>query len=497
VTHRLRTALPLVIVALVLALLLAGCTVGPDYVRPELATDVPATFAADSTAAPDSLPPLDRWWTAFGDTILDGLVDEALAGNLDLQSAAARVLEARALLGGARSNRWPAIEVGGTARRSKSSLANLGGVGSAYRNYYDANLTFRYELDLWGRLSRAEESARATLLQSEMNRRVVVQTLVADVVRAWLQIREIQSQLGLTLRTEDNFRRTLTTVEERYASGVVPALEVRLARQNLLNALAAEPQYRQQLAEATRRLEILVGRYPAGRAANLADTDMARAAMPDPLPAVPAGLPSSLLERRPDLFAAEAALHANVANVGAAKARLYPTISLTGSAGYTSGDIDNWFATAGNVWSLAGNLAMPLINRGATMAQIRAAEARAEGAVAGYRKAVLVAFSEVENALDAERYQGQSEKVLVASVREATRSLELAEQRYRAGLDNLLSTLESQRRLFNAESALLSTQRNYRTARVNLILALGCPWDAGLVEPIVTAAGGASAGDKE
>ena len=496
-THYLRMALPPVVIATTLALLVTGCTVGPDYVRPELATDVPATFAADSTAAPDSIPPLDRWWTAFGDTLLDGLVDEALTGNLDLQSAAARVLEARALLGGATSDRWPSIEVGGYASRSKFSLTTVGFTGSILRSFYDANVAFQYELDLWGRLSRAEESARATLLQNEMNRRVVLQTLVADVVRTWLQIREIQSQLGLTLRTEDNFRRTLITVEERYASGVVPALEVRLARQNLLNALAAEPQYRQQLAEVTRRLEILVGRYPAGRAANLADTDMARTVMPEPLPPVPAGLPSSLLERRPDLFAAEAALHANVANVGAAKARLYPTISLTGSTGYTGSDLGTWFDSAGGVWSLAGGLAMPLINRGATMAQVRAAEARAEGAVAGYHKAVLNAFSEVENALDAERYQGESEQILVASVREATRSLELAEQRYRAGLDNLLSTLESQRRLFNAESALLSTQRSYRTARVNLILALGGPWDTGLIEPIVTADGGATAGEKE
>ena len=305
-TDRLRSALAATVITAAAVLLSSGCAVGPDYVRPPLATEVPEAFVADAAASPDTIPSLDAWWTAFGDPVLDDLVDEALAGNLDIQAAAARVLESRALLGGAQSDRWPTIEVGGTASRSKSSLAAFGGTGTIYRNFFDASLTFRYELDLWGRLARAEESARATFLQSEMNRRVVVQTLVADVVRTWLLVRELQCQLGLTLRTEDNFRSTLATVESRYARGVVPALEVRLARQNLLNALAIEPEQRRQLAEATRRLEILLGRYPAGRAADMSNEDMQRAIMPEPLPAVPAGLPCDLLERRPDLLAAEA-----------------------------------------------------------------------------------------------------------------------------------------------------------------------------------------------
>ena len=485
--HRARLSAAAPVVVAMAAALLAGCTVGPDYARPPLSVEAPETFAADTTsladAALDTLPVPDRWWTAFGDTTLNRLVDQALARNQNLQAATARVLESRAVLGDAEADRWPSLEVGGAANRSKSSRAAFGGDGFLYRNIFDASLTARYELDLWGRLARAEESARARYLQSEMNRRVVVQTLVADVTRTWLQVRELQCQLGLTLRTADSYRRTVATVEERYAGGVVPALEVRLARQNLLNALAAEPSYRRQLAEAVRRLEILAGGYPSGRTGEISDGDLARAIMPAPLPAVPAGLPSHLLERRPDLLAAEADLHASVANVGAAKARLYPTLSLTASAGTTSNELDSWFTSGTDVWSLAGNLAMPLINGNATRSQVRAAEARADQAVAGYRQAVLTAFGEVENALDAQHYQGETERILGGSVREARRSLELAEQRYRAGLDNLLSTLEAQRRLFNAESALLATQRANRTARVNLILALGGPWDADLVAP--------------
>jgi multidrug efflux system outer membrane protein len=316
-----------------------------------------------------------------------------------------------------------------------------------------------------------------------MNRRVVLQTLVADVVRTWLQVRELQCQLGLALRTRASYERTLATVEDRYVRGVAPALELRLARQNLRNAEAAVPELRRQLAETTRRLEILLGDYPAGRLMGRDDTALMAATMPAPLPPVPADLPSALLERRPDLVAAEAGLHASVANVGAAKARLYPTLALTGSAGYTSSELSSLLDSGNDIWSLAGNLVMPLINRGATVAQVRAAEARAEQAVATYRQAVLRAFAEVENALDAERYQAEREGALTASLQEAERSLDLARQRYRAGLDNLLSTLETQRRLFNAESSLLATQRAYRTARVNLVLALGGPWDAGLTVP--------------
>jgi len=473
--------------------LLAGCAVGPDYARPDLTTDPPGAYVAADTAPgpavvpvaadPDSALTGTRWWTALADTTLDHLVARALARNQDLAAATARVLEARAALGGAQADRWPAIEVGGTASRSKASLQAFGGRGSIHRTQYEASLATRYEIDLWGRLSRVEEAARATLLQSELNRRVVVQTLVADVVRTWLHVRELQCQLGLALRTRATYEQTLQTVQDRYVRGVAPALDLRLARQNLLNTEGQIPELRRQLAEASRRLEILLGGYPTGRLLDLDDRALMAATMPPPLPPVPTGLPASLLERRPDILAAEAGLHATVANVGAAKARLYPTLSLTASAGYTSNELQSILDGGNGIWSLAANLVMPLINRGATVAQVRAAEARAEQAVAGYRQAVLGAFAEVENALDAERYQAEREVALAASVREARRSLDLARQRYSAGLDNLLSTLETQRRLLSAESSHLATQRALRTARVNLILALGGPWDAGLADP--------------
>lgn len=479
--------------------LVNGCAVGPDYVRPESESAVPTEwtqraatrqtsplYAAGPTMA-DALPDSgagDRWqwWREFGDETLNTLVADALTHNHDLAAAVARVLEARALHGGSQSALWPTIEVGGTAVRTRSSEELVFGPTALYSNLFDVTATGRYQADLWGRLSRGQEAALATLMASEQDRRAVAQGLIADVVRTWLKIRELHLQIGLTERTIGNFRQNLTTVRERYQRGLVSPLDVHLASQNLAAAQAAEPAFRQQLNEAKRRLEILVGRYPAG-AIQASDLDndggfLDAEVMPEPLAPVPPGLPSKLLDRRPDLQAAEQQLHAAVARIGEAKSALYPRLSLTASAGTKSREFADLFNGPTEVWSLAGNLLMPLINRGATKAQIKAAEARAQQATASYRKAVLTAFGEVENALDQDIYQAQQEVHLTASAESARRSVELAQDRYRRGLDNLLVTLESQRRLFNAESQLLTTQRVRRTARVNLILALGGPWEA-------------------
>lgn len=472
---------------------LAGCAVGPDYERPDLDPIVPDAYeapAASTISTADALPsdiadPVAgarwRWWEAFGDTTLNGLVLDALEYNPDLAAAAARVLESRAYLGGAKSAQWPTVEIGGTASRSKSSEQLTGGLADPYGNYFDASATLRYEIDLWGRLSRGTEAAYATLAASEEDRRAVAQGLIAEVVRTWLQIRELQMQVALTERTIANFEENLTTVRDRYRRGLVSALDVHLASQNLAAARSAEPSFRQALAAARRRLEILVGRYPAGTI-TASDLDagggvLTRQEMPEPLAPVPAGLPSDLLERRPDLRAAEMRLHAATADIGQAKAALYPRISLTASGGSVSNEFEDWFTSPTDVWSLAGNLFMPLINRGQTQAQIKAAEARTAQALASYQKDVLTAFGEVQDALDQDVFQADQEIFLRDSAESARRSVELAQERYRRGLDSLLVTLESQRRLFNAESALLTTQRERRAARVNLIQALGGPWE--------------------
>lgn len=491
--------------------LVAGCTVGPDYARPDLEAPLPAAWvnpAADA-AAPgptmaDALPdtaagPAWRWWEAFGDTTLDALVDRALARNHRLEQAVARVLEARAGVTGAASARWPTVEVGGQASRSKTSESVLL-FGPLYSNTYAATATARWELDLWGRLSRGKEAAVAALLASEQNRRAVAQGLIGDVVRTWLVIRELQLQVALTEGTIASFEHSLALVQERYRHGLVGPLDLHLAAQNLAAARAQLPQFRQQLAAARRTMEILAGYYPAGTivASDLdgADGRLTAALMPAPLDPVPAGLPSQLLDRRPDLLAAEASLAASVARIGQAKAALYPRISLTAEGGTRSREIGDLFVQGADTWSLVGNLVMPLINRGATQSQIQAAEARAREAVAAYRAAVLQAFAEVENALDRDLHQQEREVHLAESADRARSSVELAEERYRRGLDGLLTTLEAQRRLFTAESSLLATQRERRAARVDLIQALGGPWEAAPAGAAPSPNDAASEGDR-
>ena len=475
--------------AILLLLIMTGCAVGPDYVRPDLETEVPVEWTPRPTMAEvlatipeDSEPNQNwRWWESFHDVTLDTLVEKALVHNNDLAAAAGRVLEAEALLGGAKSNQWPTLEVGGNASRSKLSQSSNNPFQPSHSNAFSANLTMRYEADLWGRLARGSEAALATLLASEQDRRALAQSLIANVVRTWLEIRELQMQVELNEGTVRSFTDNLKAVRNRYNRGLVTALDVHLAGQNLSAAQAVGPATRQQLGQARRRLEILVGHYPSGLITSSdlenADGTFKNIVMPEPLDAIPAGLPSDLLERRPDLVAAEMRLHSTVARVGEAKAALYPRISLTASTGTSSTDLNELFTAPTDVWSLAGNLFMPLLNRGATKAQIKAAEARVMQTTAQYRGTILQAFSEVENALDQDHFQKQQEEYLTESVEQASRSVDLAEDRYMRGLDNILVALESQRRLYNAESQLLTTQRLRRTARVNLIQALGGPWD--------------------
>ena len=253
------------------ALLLTSCAQGPDYVRPDLADVTADEYVAarpaitDTTAVADSTGLVQpRWWTAFGDTTLNRLVEQALLYNNDLEQAVARVLEARALHGGSEAARWPTVGIGASAARNKIGMSLPSGDFSFYNTRYTGLATFNWEIDLWGHLSRAEQAAYAELLGTEQNRRIVAQTLVADVVRTWLEIRELEAQLALTERTIANFEDNLVVVRNRYLRGLVSALDLRLARQNLAAALAKLPFDQRNLNATRRRLEILLGRYPAG-----------------------------------------------------------------------------------------------------------------------------------------------------------------------------------------------------------------------------------------
>ncbi len=471
-----RTFLKTVTTAVALSILV-GCSVGPDYHRPDLQVEVPESWAAasgSSNGQPLELTLVEhdntRWWETFDDSTLDSLVNLALIHNNDLAAAAGRVREAQALVGGAAANQWPSIEIGGTASRNKSANLNFPSFISPYLSSFSTSATVRYEADLWGRLARGKESAVASLLANKNDRLALARSVVAQVVRARLEAVELTRQLDLARATIANNETNLQVVKQRYHQGLATALDVDMATQNLASAKASEFPLRQQRAVALRRLEILCGSYPAGR--SLPDHPEYAA-----LPSIPGGLPSMLLDRRPDLQAAELRLHAAVAQVGQAKAALFPRISLTASSGFSSRDLADLGKSGTDVWSLVGNLVMPLVNRGATKAQIKTAEARAAQSAASYRNTVLAAFAEVENALDRDQFLALQAGHLAVATTSAQSAAHLAEDRYRRGLDNILVMLETQRRAFATESQFLTISRQRQTARVDLILALGGPWD--------------------
>ena len=465
-------------IAMVLAGLLvltAGCAVGPDYERPRV-TDLPdgyAEAAAIPVAETIAVEMPTDWWTDFGSPELDALVEEALTNSPDVAAAAARVMAARGRLESSNASRLPSVEVGGTGSRSQTTRARFGGMGSFYQNFFTATVDAAYELDLWGRLSRTRRSAWAAALASEADRRTVRQALVADVVRGWLSVHEAQAQLDLARDTVAAYARSQDMVEDRYLSGVAEAVDLHLASQTLSSAEALAALREQELAAVRRGLEVLLGRYPAG---DLTAAGPGLDRLPS-LPAVPAGLPSTLLERRPDIQAAEMRLRAAVETVGATKAELFPTLAVTGEYGYNSSIFEELLKDASNVWSLAGSVAMPLLNRGATTGRIDSARADAAEAEAGYVKTVLNGFREVESALSAERHQHARRDHLSDGADHARRALALAEDRYRQGLDGYQTVLESQRRLLQADGDRLAAERAWRTARVDLIQALGGDWD--------------------
>lgn len=449
-----------------MAALLAGCAMGPDYVRPE--PDAPAEdrFANDSREAAGQVL-AEGWWQRFNDQNLNMLVEEAVERNLDLREAAARVLEARAVLTQTSAPGYPSVELGAMAERSKVVSSFFGGRIS---NQYSLDLGLNYELDLWGRIRRLEESAIHELMAAEEDRIAFYQSLVADVIRAYVDLISSERQHRLAENTVEIDRQNLELVESRYNRGLVPALDVYLARQSLAASEARVPLFVEQREQARHRLNLLRTRYPAG---DLAFTYYDSLPVPEQ---IPVGLPAELLERRPDIRSTERRLMAANARIGAAKADMFPRISLTVAGGLRSSELSDLLNVSTNFWSLLGNLSQPVFQAGAKVAAVRQAEARTEAAAARYAGTVLRAFREVEDALVIEQAELKRREALRRSVEEASESFRASRERYLRGLDNLIPSLDARRTLYTAEAALIATEQTLLLNRVALHLALGGDW---------------------
>lgn len=450
-------------------LLLAGCTVGPNYRRPDY--PVPPAYrgqAPDAAVAARSLGDLG-WWEIFQDETLRDLIDTALAENYDVRVAAARVLDARARLTITRSSQVPTVSADGSAAYNRT--LGTPPPGTPRETFSStATLDLSFEIDLWGRLRRATEAARAQLLATEEARHTVLRTLVSDVASAYFQLCELDLELQIARRTLAGRRDSLRLVTLREEGGVATLFEVRQAETLVTGAAQVIPDTERRIEQVENSIAVLLGRHPG-------PVRRGRALMQQiALPAVPAGLPSTLLERRPDIRQAEQLLVAANAEIGAARALFFPQITLTGFAGVNASLVDGTLFGPLGVFAATPSVTLPIFNAGRIRAGVESAEARQQAAGLLYQQTIQQAFREVADALVEHRKRQElraHQESLVASLRDAVR---VADIRYKGGVSQYLEVLDSESRLFTAELQLAQTQRDELLAIVQLYRALGGGW---------------------
>ncbi len=467
---------------IVAAALLAGCAIGPDYKRPSVAE--PQTFRGQATAEASSLAD-EPWWEVFRDPVLKGLIQEALSRNYDVRIAAARVQEAQAILRVARSDLYPSLDYSGGVSRSNITPGVLGGPGGqapTTSNFYSGTLSASWELDIWGRIRRSNEAARATLFATEDARRGVWLTLVSDLAQAYFELLELDVRLQIARNSTDAYQRTYDLFLDRFTLGVASKLETSRALGALGDAQATIPQLESDIVAKENQISILLGTTP---------TPVARGKpmYEQPVvPTVPAGLPSALLERRPDLRQAEQQLVSANARIGVAKAEFFPKLDLTSLIGTASPEVSALTGGTATIWAVAGMFSGPLFNAGRTLGNYRASIAQWEQARLFYEQAVLTALREVSNALTALGKLNEAETGQTTAVKALGEAVEHATDRYRQGLANYFEVLEAQQQLYPAQNTLAQIRLNRLVAYVQLYRALGGGWS--LTDAQWTAANG-------
>ncbi len=457
-----------IVLIVVLLVLAGGCTVGPDYRRPQV--DAPAGWRLADQEARDLAD--IAWWRQFGDPVLDGLIEEALRQNLDLRLAAARVEQYAGRYGATRADLFP--QVGAGAEYSRARVTELGenrptaGYKTTTDNF-SAMVNAGWEIDLWGRIRRLTESAQADLLASEEARRGVVLTLVGDVAAAYVNLRALDRQLEISRRTAKTREDSYTLFQDRFSGGIISELELSQNRSQYEQALAAIPSLEKSVLLQENSLCLLLGRNPGSIARGRSIDELT-------LPAVVAGLPSGLLERRPDIRQAEQNLIAANALIGAARAAYFPAISLTGAYGSASGDLSDLFKGPATIWQYAVPVSVPLFTAGKIAGNVRETEAMREQMLAAYQKAVQNGFREVNDGLvsqEATRRQLAAQKRQMDSLRQ---NVDIARLRYDNGYADYLAVLDADRSLFNVELDYTRTQADLHLAMIGLYKAMGGGW---------------------
>jgi len=463
-------------IAVILGVLMAGtagCTLGPEAHRPDSIVDEQTRYIGEGAVDQAEPPDMTMWWRTFEDPTLDALVDRAVQRNLDLRIAAARVMEAEALLGVAAGQRWPSLEGSIGRDRRQTTFEFTGDRFSSRATTYTMELRTAWQVDLFGKLRRGQERALYDLLASRADRDAMLHTIIAQTVETRALIATLQAQLDLVYDNTASFASTAGFINRRYENGVTTALELRLAKENLAFSRSREPQFERQLREAEHALDVLLARQPGSG-------DDLLATLPEvpPLAIPETGLPLALLDRRPDLRAAEYRAMANQAGIGVAMADLFPDITISASGGYQTSNTNDWITPESLIWDLLAQATWKILQGGALRANVDAERARAEAAAAQYAKTVLTALREVEDALAAERLLREQYEQLKISVEEAREAENLARARYERGVENILAVLETERRKRDAEDRMIAARFSLWQARVNLYLALGGDWGA-------------------
>jgi len=447
------------------AFLLAACSIGPDYVRPTIATPPQWRLSYEAAAGLADT----AWWERFEDPVLNDLIHTALQENLDLLVAASRVDEYLGRLQTTRAEFFPQIGASGYASRQDDTETGLVPGDTRPYDYYEGTINATWEIDLWGRIRRANEAARADLLATEEGRRAVLLSLTANTANAYIILRGYDRQLEIARATEKAYADSLRIFKLRHQYGTVSQVEVSQVESQYEVARQAIPQYEAAVARSENLLSVLLGRNPGAIPRGRTIDELA-------VPGIPAGLPSELLERRPDIVQAEQQLIAANARIGVARALYFPRVSLTGAFGTASIHSDQLFEGPSELWQVSGNVLAPIFTFGAIEGQVKASEAQQRQALFGYRQTILTAFRDVEDSLITTTKGREQLAAQIRQVAALSTYARLAKLQYEAGKTSYLQVLDADRALFSGQLSQVQTQAITLGTLVDVYRAMGGGW---------------------
>lgn len=466
----------------------AACTVGPDFRKPDLELPgdwVGKPLSEELISPQENLGELAGWWEIFRDPLLSSLVKRALASNLDLKMAEARIRQARAARAAAAGFLGPRVEGSGSFTRTRTPVTgpSPGGGGSHTEglilDHYEAGFDASWELDIFGGRRRGLEASQADLHAAVENSREVLVSLVAEVAREYLELRTLQERILVARKNLDVQKRTAEITRRRFEAGFASALDVANAKAQVATTEAQIPVLRTSERQRVYSLSLLLGREPGALMDELSEAGR----LPHAPPAVPTGLPSDLLRRRPDIRRAEAELHAATARVGVATAELFPKFTITGSMSFQTSDVSSWLQWGSRIWSFGPGMSWRLLETGRVRAEIAQRESLQEQALIAYKQTVLTALKEVEDALVAAAREEEHRRALLEAVEANRRAVDLVLKLYLEGQTDFLNVLQAQRALYGSEDELIQSLRNSCLHLVALYKALGGGWEEESPEP--------------